>query len=304
MCWSSKQAERIVALLGLLVLPALAAACTPAPPPAEVVVAEVGDRRVTFGEFESYLRSNALESEDERVLSRMLDALVEQTTLLSEAERRGILIGEDQIDRYLGQARLEEAAEGDGASEDQRRQIRQRLMVLELQRLMVGTLPEPSESELHAHVRQMGWGEQKRVRLRSLRFDDVEDAERVSGLIASGRMTFAEAVVTYETDPGQGLRLDLAWNTLSPEIQAAVEPLEPGQVSPPLEFTGEIFIFQLDSWFSGVEIEEELLARARGQLVGMLEREARSRLLQELSAAAPTRIHEDRLPFRYHATPG
>jgi parvulin-like peptidyl-prolyl isomerase len=301
-CWWQKKTETRVALAALLLLASLAFACSSAPPASDVVVASVGERRITFGEFERYLSSNALESADDRVMSRMLDALVEQTILLNEAERRGLEISEDQIDLYLGQGFPLDPE--NGSVDVQRQQIRQRLKVLDLQQQLVGKLPEPTEFELHAHVRQMGWAGQRRVRLRSLRFESAEDAVRVSELIATRRMTFAEAVVTYEADPGQGLPLDLTWSSLSPEIQAVVEPLKPGDVSDPVEFTGEMFVFQLDAWLSGDEIEEELLRRARSQLAGSRERAARRGLLQKLSAASPTRIHEDRLPFRYEPAPG
>jgi len=301
-CWWEKRTEAYGVLAALLVLSSLALACGSGPPSSELVLASVGERRITFGEFERYLASNALESGDDRVMSRMLDALVEQTILLNEAERRGLEISEEQIDLYLGQELPPDRE--NGSVEVQRQQIRQRLKVLDLQQQLVGNLPEPTEAELHAHVQQMGWAGQRRVRLRSLRFESAEDAVRVSEFITARRMTFAEAVVTYEADPGQGLPLDLSWSSLSPEIQAVVEPLKPGEVSAPVEFTGEMFVFQLDSWLSGDEIEEELLTRARSQLVGSRERDARRELLQKLSAASPTRIHEDRLPFRYEPAPG
>lgn len=302
MCWSEKQTERIGSLLPLVIVSIMASACSSGPPSPDTVVADVGERRITFGDFERYLESNALQSEDDRVMSRMLDALVEQTLLLNEAERRGLDIGEDQIDLYLG--REQPLDREGGQAEAYREQIRQRLMVLELQQSFVGVRREPTESELHAHVAQMGWSAQRRVRLRSLRFESAEDAVRASVLIATRRMTFAEAVVTYESDPGQGLPLDLSWSALSPELQAQVEPLKPGEVTAPVEFAGDSFLFQLEAWPNGGEMEEELLNRARSQIVGSREREVRDRMLQRLRAAAPTRIHEERLPFRYRPFPG
>ena len=91
----------------------LLAALVPGCRSADPVVATVDGRPIVLSDLDLYLRLNrVVESTDEprppalraRIDSRLLDDLIAQTALLGEAERRGVTVGEAEIDAYLGEA--------------------------------------------------------------------------------------------------------------------------------------------------------------------------------------------------------
>jgi parvulin-like peptidyl-prolyl isomerase len=179
-------------------------------------------------------------------------------------------------------------------------------MVQKLHEAVAGQVTSPTDDEIRAFIDRSREGAvpDKRVRLRSLRFESAEDATRSAERIRRGRMTFADAVVAYETDPGQGVLLEFSWNGLSEELRAALSELKPGQVSRPVEFNGDPFLFYLEAWVTGQsELDAELARRARGELERERRREARDGLLRELRGRTPVRIHDEGLPFRYVPDP-
>jgi peptidyl-prolyl cis-trans isomerase SurA len=294
-----------------LVLCGLAAGCRGAGGSTQDVVAQVGEVPVSWGELELYLKLNLFTDEDggladsgeeDRVKSRLIDALVDEKTFLIEAERRGLRVSDLEIDAYLA-ADVEDDAAMTALSQDRRRLlVRQRLMVQKLHESVAQRLPPPSDDEISAFIEQSrgSLAPRKRLRLRALRFESADDAARAAKRIHAGRMSFAEAVVTYEIDPGQGVLLERSWETLSPVVRAALEGLKPGEVTRPVDVHGETFLFQLDSWLTDPSVvDEDLARRAREQLERLRLREASDRLLRDLRAATPVRIHAERLPFRY-----
>lgn len=294
-----------LALCGLL------AGCGGETPSARDVVLRVGDVPVSWEELELYLTLNLFPDEDgrladpgelNRVKSRLIDALVDEKTFLVEAERRGLQVSDFEIDAYLGTEVEDDAAVPELPRDRHRLLVRQRLMVQKLQERIAGELPPPSDDEIGSFIEQSRGrlAPRKRLRLRALRFESADNAARAAARIRDGRMSFAEAVVTYETNPGQGMLLERSWETLSPDVRAALDGLKPGDVSRPVEFHGDTFLFQLDSWLSDPsDVDEELARRARAELERRRLREASDRLLRELRKATPVRIHEKRLPFRY-----
>jgi parvulin-like peptidyl-prolyl isomerase len=280
------------------------------------IVAQVGELAVSWEELELYLALNLFAEEGggprdagelNRVKSRLLDALIDEKAFLIEAERRGLKVGDSEIDAHLA-AVVEDHAEVPELTLDQRRfMVRQRLMVQKLLEHVAGQLDSPSDAEVDAYLaRSRGrLAPRKKVQLRSLRFDSAESAASAAARIRDGRMSFAEAVVTYETDPGQGVLLELSWETLSDELRAALDPLEPGEVTRPVEFHGDTFLFQLESWLDDpAERDEQLVRHARKELELQRRRQASDRLLRRLRESTRIRIHEKRLPFRYVPEPG
>jgi parvulin-like peptidyl-prolyl isomerase len=289
----------------------LAAGCGDERPSAQEVVAHVGDVPVSWQELELYLTLNLFTEEaggladpdaQDRVKSRLIDALVDEKTFLIEAERQGLKVSDFEIDVYLG-ADVEDDAAVPELSQGRRRLLaRQRLMVQKLQESMAARLPPPSDDEINSFIAQSRGRlvPRKRLRLRALRFDSADDAARAAARIREGRMSFAEAVVTYETDPGQGMLIERSWETLSPGVRAALDGLKPGNVSRPVDFHGDTFLFQLDAWLAAPsDVDADLARRAREELERQRLREASDRLLSKLREATPVRFHEERLPFRY-----
>ena len=94
--------------------------------------------------------------------------------------------------------------------------------------------------------------------------------------------------------------IELSWDNLAPEIRTALEGLESYEVSRPVDFNGETYLFQVHSWSRDAqEMEQELLERARIELESLRRRQGSEELLLSLRDSIPVVIHEERLPFRY-----
>ncbi len=297
---------RPLLLLGCLLL----LSCT-APVSRQVSVARVGDTAISLAELELYFTLNLLTDDEadskdrdgmNRVKSRLLDSLIDEKILIAEAERRGLEVGDLEIETYLA-SDAESGGDGPSLPHDWQRVLAwQRLLVQKLQDSMARKLLQPPDEEVRSYIEQSDGrlAPQKRVQLRALRFDVPEDAAKVSTRIARDAMTFAEAVVTYETDPGQGVLLELSWDNFSDDLRDALSGLKPGQVSRPVDFHGEMFLFQLEAWLSDPsEMDEGLTNRARDELARERRRQAEEDLLRELREQTAIEIHRNRLPFRY-----
>jgi len=294
----------------LLLLPLLCLIVLACGDPAHEAVAHVGEVPVSRGELERYLALNLLSGEDEsvgpdelnRVKSRMLDALVDEKRLLHEAERRGLEVSEREIDAHV-QSDDEEGPAAAWLTEDLRRHlVRQRLLVQKLQEHIKDRLPPPTDDDIQAYIGESRkrLTPQKRVQLRSLRFESTEDATDAAAKIIGRSMSFADAVRAYEKDPGQGVVLEVPWGSLPQNVRQALDGLQPGQVTRPVEFNGDTYLFQLEAWRKDAsQMDEDLMRMARDELARRRRREAGERLRNRLRGEMPVRIHEDRLPFRY-----
>ena len=259
-----------------------------------------------MAELELYLALNLLAGQEgddaDRVKSRLLDALLDEKALQGEAERRGIKVSSLEIAAYLS-SDLERRA-GNPSSFRARSEglVRQRLIVQKLLDQLASEQPEPTDGEVLDRVRETRErnGSAKRVRLRVLGFESAEQATEAHDRIKSGRMTFAEAVQSYERDPGQGIPVELAWDGLEDAVKQALSDLEPGEVAVPVASHGETFLFQLEGWPGpGDALDPGALARAREDLSHERSRAAKEALVSRLHAAAPIELHTERLPFRY-----
>ena len=227
--------ERIVHCLAPLLI-GLAAACGAGSGEFEIV-ALVGDASVTQAELDVYFELNLLMEDGEemdakeldRVKSRLLDSLLDEKTLLAEAERRGLKVSGPELAIYIGDG-------GDGATESvswERRRLlaRQRILIQKLVENEVQKRPQPDDAEVQAYVdRELGrLAPQRRLRLRALRVDSMETAKtsvnQISNAIAGFRAPRSRpkpnrlAGTTSVTTPRevlQDLRHALVW--LPPSI--------------------------------------------------------------------------------------
>ena len=221
--------------------------------------------------------------------------------MLLEAERRGIVVEDHEVETYLGFDEFEEDTEP-SETVDPAALARARLMVEKLRDAVTGDLPEPAETEVAAYAERHRDRllPERRLELRALAFDDEAQARRVYDEIRRRRMTFAEAVVLHETRPGQGLPQRVDWSNLSEELRGALEDLKPGRVSPPLELHGRHYLFQVESWLKEPEeLELELVERARAELKALSRERAEREMIDGLRREYPVRIKTRRLPFRY-----
>jgi hypothetical protein len=286
-----------------LVLLAVLAACgRQAADPQTTVVARLGEQPIYLAELTSYLADNMPElggeeqperEELDRVKSRLLDSLVEERLLLAEAERRGLAVEGWEIAAYHG---IDE--EGSGSEELARR----RLMVQKLREGTILSLPPLIDEEVARYAGQHGERlmSERRLELRALMLESEEKAKKVFRDIRRRRITFNEAVVAYESYPGQGRAIAVAWDSLSKEVRAALEELRVGRVSEPVEMQGEFYLFRIESWINDPErLAAERLERARRELEDLRRQQALEELLAELRERHQVRLELRRLPFRY-----
>jgi hypothetical protein len=166
----------------------------------------------------------------------------------------------------------------------------------------LGSLPPPDEEEVRAWAAEHRdrLVPERRLELSALLFESEKLAAKVYREIRARRMTFTEAVVAYEAYPGQVRPLRIDWALLSDPLRDELGKLKPGQVSPPLEFHDQVYLFRVDSWLREPEqIEAELLRRARADIMTERRRQTEAGLLEELRERTPVKIFERRLPFRY-----
>jgi len=252
----------------------------------------------------------------------MFDAFIEERLLLAEAVRRGIEVQPWEIEAYLGFDAVEEADghEGPGGGEEpgdaqeadapevprdaaaREFGARERLLVQKLREEVMQRAAEPTEEELQAYAEahRERLLPDRRLELRAVEFETEDDAQRIYREIRRRRLSFDEAVVRYETYPGQGRPQRIEWGTLSEEVRAALDDLKPGRVSAPLKFNGKYCLFQVASWLGDPEqLEAELLERARGELRGLDREQTMEDLLRTARQRIRVRLKLGKLPFRY-----
>jgi hypothetical protein len=298
-------ARRVLGV-ALLTIVALTVACSGDDPP----VAWVGDTVLHRSELETYLDHNLVQTEldverdDEgtnRVKSRLLDAWIEELLLLDEATRAGIEVSEEEIDEVL---ELMAATPTDGESEadDPREPVRRRLMVQELLRAVRDAVPEPgpAEVEAYADVHSRRFADALRsFRVRSLRFDEEGDATSVHADITAGRVNFEDAAIARQLEAGL-VPVDLAWSSIPGQIRPAIDALKPGEVSPPLTYGGNTYLFEMISRTPPTPGSEDLLRLAANELHSLQRGDADQALVERLRSERPVRLGDD-LPFRYVA---
>jgi len=282
--------------------------------PEEAVVVQIDDRGLTRGELERYFEVNLVEyAEDEtlaeegrdqedqdEVLSRLFDAFVEEHLLLAEAESRGMEADDLEVQIYLGTP--DDGEEPPDDLEARAEEARRRIKIEKLQEAALAELPRVEEADVQRHQAQRGepLAPPRRVELRALMLPSAEQANTVYDQIRRRRISFDEAVVKYETVEGQARPQRLAWNNLAKEVRAAIEKLDPGKVSRPLEFQGGFFLFQVVSWLDDTAwATDELNRMSREELEAARRKDAYDRLLAEARRTRKVQLHKRNLPFRY-----
>jgi hypothetical protein len=295
--------------------------------PGDVVVARVDDESITLEAFEFYLATHMIDigepdldsAQRDQVNSRMFDAFIEERLLLAEAVRRGVEVQPWEIETYLGFDEVEDAGglEQPGGEEDRDHaeetapkktpsarefDARERLMVQKLREEVMQRASEPTEEEVRAYAEEHRERllPDRRLELRAVEFETEEDAQRIYREIRRRRLSFDEAVVRYETYPGQGRPQRVDWGTLSEEVREALTDLKPGRVSAPLRFHGKHCLFQVASWIGDPEqLEAELLERVRDELRGQRREQTMEDLLRTARQRIRVRLKPSKLPFRY-----
>ena len=267
--------------------------------PGGEVVAELGDLRMHRAELDAAIagalgQGVTLQGLDrDRVCSRLLDGLLEEALLAEEARRRGVPVSEADIRAYLADL---PAGTPVSDPESARRHVAARKLQDALLRA-VGPPPEAEVALLAGRLRAEAETAGGSLVLRALRMGDEQEAAEVERRLQAGETTFEREAAAR--DPEAAAPLQVSLGRLPAEVGAAVTPLQPGQVTPPVKLHAGIYLFEVvsrDAQGKGVqdfedEARQELLRR-RGEM-------AVRALLGELRRAHPLRLHRQRLGFRY-----
>ncbi len=306
-----------------LVAPVFAAAlfaCAADLEPHELPVVNIDGTALTRGQLDAYLAVNlaavaASDGEEteraeqaagieeppaDAVRSRLLDAWIDEHLVLIEASERMLAIDDATLDRQIDDPSYD-ADEGD--RESQRAHLRHRLLIELVQSQILQDVEMPTSEAavlwLEDHPDRQTEG--KRVRLRSLRFDSADRAQRVHRELRRNRMTFNEAVLQNAEDDSQGIPTIIDWSALPPEVRQALEKLRRGWSSVPVDLGGSTYLFQVVDWIE--PDPEQQIEAARDELYAAARREAWVEFVARLRAAADIRIVQKNLPFVYVSDP-
>jgi hypothetical protein len=267
-------------------------------PESERVVVKIGDEGWSVSQLTRYFQLNlpAEGDSDDRVKSRLLDRWIDERLVLQEAGARELVIADQDLDDMIEDPEYEG---GDWQRADQRRHLRERLLIELLQSLVLADHPAATVEELQENLSAEAVVGRREARIRALRFDDGESAMKVHQLLRKNRLTFNEAVVQYasEGDPDGATSVDV--ESLPPEVREAIEPLKSGWSSSPVEMAGNHFLFQLVEWVEGDA--QQQLERLRDEYETERRRAEWGRFVAELRQKGRPRIRKKNLPFRYVA---
>jgi len=242
------------------------------------VIATVDGDPITLYELQGY------EHEDIRTRQQgtrpdnavLLDALVTDKLIAKEAAEKGIIVREEDVDRYvedikqrnkLSDEQLKAALEAQGISlEDYRKQIRreierQQLIGREI-RGKVNVTPEEIQRYYEAHLSE--YETPKRYRIAHIVIQlppDASDAQVKAAMAEADSIAeqiedgadFAEMAAQYSQDPAAKSGGELGWfepKQLVDSLADATAQLKAGEVGPPVEGPGGIHIVKL------LEVEE------------------------------------------------
>lgn len=281
----------------LLVLVALVG-CAGRDPGGEVI-AELGDLRIPRSELDAAIagalgQPGSLEGHDrDRVCSRLLDALLEETLLAEEARRRGVRVSEADVRGYLA-----DLPAGTPVVDPER--ARRHIAARKLQDALLRAVGPPSEGEvalladrLRAEAETAGGS----LVLRALRLADEQEAADIDRRLQAGETTFEREAAAR--DPEAAAPLQVSLGRLPAEVGAAVTPLQPGQVTAPVKLHAGVYLFQVVSRDSQGKAVQDFEGEAREELLRRRGETAVRALLGELRRAHPLRLHRQRLGFRY-----
>ncbi|WP_334194029.1 peptidylprolyl isomerase [Pararhodobacter sp.] len=251
-------------LLSVLAAPALAQDA----PTAATVIARVGETEITLGQaiaLRAQLPQQFAQVPDETLFPALVEQLIEQE-LLAQAQAgdlslRDQLMLQNETRNFLANAALVEVATA--AVTDESVQAAYDAFVADYAQ------GEPV-TEFHA----------AHILVRS-----EEERDQVVAALAEGR-DFAEVAREFSADGSAQQGGDLGWfgpGVMIPEFQAAVEALEPGQVSEPVQTR---FGWHVVKLLETRTASAPTLDQVREDLVTQIQREATRAYIEDLRAAS------------------
>jgi parvulin-like peptidyl-prolyl isomerase len=272
-------------------------------------VATVAGRPIPYRMFERYLNDNAGEENEETetsdtIKSRLLDQFIEEQMLANEADRLKVAVSEAEVDAYLKELGLTESDLEVGAPDGKeafRAKIRHGLVLQKVKEAAVLKTIHVSPAEVEDALRRRpeATAARERLVLRQIVLEDkgaADDARRAI-MVEPGR--FETLAKEKSVTPDRGQPRAYAAEDLPTEVRAAVDALQPGQVSPVVSQPSGFAIYQV------VKREEARpdLAQVRAAVESDLFRQKADQVMERYLAdlRGKTEIHVNRaiLSFRY-----
>lgn len=230
-----------------------------ATPSADVVVATVDGVPITRGDLERRVRvatdGDEASAADASLHAGILEQLVEERVLLAEASRRGLTVPDADVDAAM---RALEVAMGRGAYEKQigregKEAFRTRVAEGLLIRALFTTVPAPrpiTEHDVRTYYQEhrAEFAQPEQFRARVLTVATRAEAEALRAQLADGA-DFAALAAAKSTSPEKDRGGDLGFvpeGQLPPELDKALAPLGPGELSPVVESPYGFHVLKLE----------------------------------------------------------
>jgi parvulin-like peptidyl-prolyl isomerase len=273
-------------------------------------VATIAGQPIPYKVFDRYLNDNAGEAggqgdEADAIKSRLLDQFIDEQLLLREAGRLSIAVSGAEVDAYIKELGLSEgdldvnAPEGKDAF---RERIKAGLVVQKVKEAAVLKTIHVTPAEVDDELKKRPEAAQGRsqVVLRQIMLEDKGTAEEVHRTVAADPGRFEEVARKKSAAPDHGAPRAFTEEDLPSELRPAVASLQPGQVSPVLDYAGAFLVIQL---VRKEEAKPADLASVKQRIESELFRQKADQVMDRYLAdlKEKTEIHVNRaiLPFQY-----
>ncbi len=193
---------------------------------------------------------------------QLLNRMVDDYLLASEAEALGLSVSKTEIENQINQIKQSNGLTDEGLEEQLRLQkmtraqyednlrrsmLQHRLLGVMVRRKVVVT---DNEIQTYYNEHRKDYAQDKKVHLELLLLPVSVDAMAVRKDLMNGSITFEEAIQKYAT--GQAATMcgdmgELDWTELSPDWKASLEDLKAGEISTPFPLSGYNAVLKLVS---------------------------------------------------------
>ena len=288
---------RRFSMLLLLALAVTSCARQPALPPE--VIARVGSRHVTLGDFKRYLERNTgtdLAQLVPEAASALLDQHLQEILLSEYAAAEGIEIGAEEV--------ASEVRRQPGATANEKRdQLRRDALLSQL----AADVPPPTPEQVRNHYQQFirDFRFEERVRLSQILVADEELANRIVRELRAGA-DFGELSARHSAAPNAATGGEIGWITraeLPPVFEEEIFALSTGEWTRPVRTDTGFYLFYISDRKPAGTLEFEA---AEPMIRQRINEDAARKQLSNLLIAARQKVEVHvlprRLPFDYSGT--
>ena len=283
----------------ILLLALAVTSCTRQPALPPEVIARVGSRHVTLGDFKRYLERNTgtdLAQLVPEAASALLDQHLQEILLSEYAAAEGIEIGAEEV---AGEVRRQPGA----TANEKRDQLRRDALLSRL----AADIPPPTPDQVRNHYQQFirDFRFEERVRLSQILVADEELANQIVRELREGA-DFGELSAKHSAAPNAATGGEIGWITraeLPPVFEEEIFALSPGEWTRPVRTDTGFYLFYVSDRKPAGTLEFEA---AEPMIRQRLAEDAARKQLSNLLIAARQKVEVHvlprRLPFDYSGT--